>query len=623
MANDYYNDSGAPSTGSQGSSATIRGEFDSIQQGFDKLPALIGGGGLPVFVNDSETALETLTPEQAKIKLGIGSDANWCGTATGTANALLLTPSIPITSYIAGQTFFFKSGATPNSGATTVSISGLATIVIQVNGAACAGGEIAANMWYEILVDESLLSVQLLKVGRITLSELGFSSFVQTIVDDADAAAVRSTIGAINIAGDNLAGALNHKRSTIAATATTTPLWDSAYGEVQDWTGASVTITALPAAPRPGAQRQIYPDAGLTMTNGGNISVQGNANALAASGDVWIVTAATTTTFDVRVVKKDGTPVNFVPRSFLAGLGMSTPGASTTLTVAAGQAADSTNSVLITLPSAISKTTAAWAVGSGNGGLDTGTIRGSALGATCSYATSVMTCTIAPTSGTFQVGQEIQAEGIAAGTTITSLGTGTGGTGTYNLSTAPGTLGARSTVGLTWYYNYAIRRPDTGVTDTVFSLSPVAPTLPASYTQYRYLGAGLMNGLAQWTQFVQIGDEFWWTTPTLDLNGVATSTTAALSILTVPRGRKVKAILNGYLSATIQANVTYLSDPATTDFAATITAAPLSTWEAGVVSQASIWTNASAQIRHRESASTVGTLLAATLGWVDLRDKNI
>lgn len=68
-----------------------------------------------------------------------------------------------------------------------------------------------------------------------------------------------------------------------------------------------------------------------------------------------------------------------------------------------------------------------------------------ATGATCSYATSVMTCTVAPTSGAFGVGQVITAAGVTGGTTITSLGTGTGGTGTYNLSTSPGTISAEAT----------------------------------------------------------------------------------------------------------------------------------------------------------------------------------
>lgn len=61
-------------------------------------------------------------------------------------------------------------------------------------------------------------------------------------------------------------------------------------------------------------------------------------------------------------------------RGHIAGLTLSTPGASSTMTVSAGEAADSAATAIMMLTGAISKTTAAWAVGTGNGGLDTGTI---------------------------------------------------------------------------------------------------------------------------------------------------------------------------------------------------------------------------------------------------------
>lgn len=59
------------------------------------------------------------------------------------------------------------------------------------------------------------------------------------------------------------------------------------------------------------------------------------------------------------------------------GFTLSTAGSSTTMTIGAGQCADSGNAVLIDLAASINKTTASWAVGSGNGGLDTGTIANS------------------------------------------------------------------------------------------------------------------------------------------------------------------------------------------------------------------------------------------------------
>lgn len=52
---------------------------------------------------------------------------------------------------------------------------------------------------------------------------------------------------------------------------------------------------------------------------------------------------------------------------------------------------------------------------------------------TGSIATTVLTVT-AVTSGALAVGQVIRGAGVTSGTTIASLGTGTGGTGTYNLS---------------------------------------------------------------------------------------------------------------------------------------------------------------------------------------------
>jgi hypothetical protein len=62
-----------------------------------------------------------------------------------------------------------------------------------------------------------------------------------------------------------------------------------------------------------------------------------------------------------------------VIRSYLAGLTLSTAGSSASFTVQPGVAADSTNAFMMALAAAITKTTAAWAVGAG-GALDTGAI---------------------------------------------------------------------------------------------------------------------------------------------------------------------------------------------------------------------------------------------------------
>lgn len=65
-----------------------------------------------------------------------------------------------------------------------------------------------------------------------------------------------------------------------------------------------------------------------------------------------------------------------VLRSYLAGCTLSTAGGSGTMSIAAGSCADTTNAASMVL-AAIAKTTAGWAVGTANGGLDTGSIANS------------------------------------------------------------------------------------------------------------------------------------------------------------------------------------------------------------------------------------------------------
>lgn len=77
----------------------------------------------------------------------------YCGTAGGTANAITLTPSPAITSYVAGHRFQFKS-ASANNSSVTVAISGLTTKAITKNGTtALSGGEIPSGAVIDIMYD--------------------------------------------------------------------------------------------------------------------------------------------------------------------------------------------------------------------------------------------------------------------------------------------------------------------------------------------------------------------------------------------------------------------------------------------------------------------------------------
>lgn len=107
-------------------------------------------------------------------------------------------------------------------------------------------------------------------------------------------------------------------------------------------------------------------------TTGGNISVA-NTGATSIAGNTGAFTLShglTNSTNDLQIDVA-------TQRGYIAGLALSTAGSSTTFSVAAGVAVDSTNADFMKLTSSINKTTGAWAVGTGNGALDTGSIAAS------------------------------------------------------------------------------------------------------------------------------------------------------------------------------------------------------------------------------------------------------
>jgi hypothetical protein len=229
---------------------------------------------------------------------------------------------------------------------------------------------------------------------------------------------------------------------------------------------------------------------------------------------------------------------------YISGFNMTTAGGTTSQAIGAGQASNNSSAIVLNL-AAISKTTAAWVVGSGNGGIDTGAI--------------------------------------AAGGK---------------------------------YYFFVIRRPDTGVVDACFSASPSAPTfgvnIPSAYTQYKYLGMNKTDGSSNWLQITQVGREFAWGTPPLDVTTAASTILGVIPTMSVPVGRKVKWLGNVISQAGV-----YISDPANADMAYSATIAPLGS-EGQMPSQVACWTDTAARIRYR--AGINGTLYIVTTGWIDLAD---
>ncbi len=247
---------------------------------------------------------------------------------------------------------------------------------------------------------------------------------------------------------------------------------------------------------------------------------------------------------------------------YLHGCTMATAGSSATMSIAAGVAQDSTNVTPMTL-SAISKTTSAWSVGTAAGGKSqTGAIANN-----------------------------------------------------------------------TWYHFYVIRRPDTSVVDVAFSTNAAGlaaadfvvggGNIPDAYTQFRYIGSGLINGSAQWTSFFQFGDEFMWVLPVLDVDSATVAAASTLYAMTVPLGIKTQVLMQGFkLGASGMINVWSADNGA---IGASVTASPLGVLYTDGSSPTSVgqfkaYSNTARQIYIGATAGSQ-TLRLVTLGYVNTRGR--
>jgi len=122
----------------------------------------------------------------AAIRATVSSGAKWSGTSGGSANTQTLTPSIPATSYVAGESFSFIAGFS-NSGALTINVSALGAKSVYKAGSggpvALAGGEVNAGSLYVIRYNGTQFQLDATSLGTMSVQ---------------DASAVAITGGTIN-----------------------------------------------------------------------------------------------------------------------------------------------------------------------------------------------------------------------------------------------------------------------------------------------------------------------------------------------------------------------------------------------------------------------------------------
>lgn len=142
--------------------------------------------------------------------------------------------------------------------------------------------------------------------GSVPTTGVTITSFAETFLDDANAAAVRTTIGAV---GSNDPGvAFNLSEGADVASASTCDIWSNEDGNTLHITGTT-GITSFGTANNAGAWRKLIFDDAVTLTHSANLNLPNSSNFTTAAGDLLLVYADTTTQFDVFILKKNGQPV--------------------------------------------------------------------------------------------------------------------------------------------------------------------------------------------------------------------------------------------------------------------------------------------------------------------------
>lgn len=198
---------------------------------------------------------------------------------------------------------------------------------------------------------------------------------------------------------------------------------------------------------------------------------------------------------------------------------------------------------------------------------------------------------------------------LASGLTKRLDATWSAGTGNGGLSsslTAPANN--------TWYHVFVV--DINGAVDVLFDTSVTCANGVTDHgvDYYRRIASFKTNGSANIVKYFQFGNDFLWDVPVQDY--ASTSTTSAANLtLSVPTGIRVKADINAYGANSAAVLIT---TPDQTDTAPSTTVYSLYSSVADTEQiQMQVYTNTSAQIRHRASGST--SLSIVTRGWSDNR----